>query len=79
MSDGICDSVPTNTFVSAVETITRIGNGNSAYEVEMKMSLKLPSPSKSVVKHQLDTTKRKNGMSTIAAWLKIVAVEPFGL
>ena len=79
MSDGICDSEPTNTFVSAVEMITSTGTGNKAYAVEIKISLKLPSPSKSVVKHQFDTTKRKNGTRTIAAWLNMVAVAPFGL
>ena len=41
-----------------------MGIGKSAYPVAMKMSFILPSPSKSVVRHQLEIPQRKNGRST---------------
>ena len=59
-----CASVPTSTCVNNVEITIKSGIGYKQYEDAIKMSLRLPSPSNKVVKHQLAIMKRKNGKTS---------------
>ena len=61
----IADSSRDAIFVASVTGIRMITSGNKAYDVETKMSLKLPSPSKSVVRHQLATHQSIRGTITV--------------
>ena len=45
----------------------------------MKISLKLPSPSNSVVRHEFASTNRISGTATEINWVMIVVTFPVGL
>ena len=74
----IAVSEEVTTFEKIVEGITIIGTGAREYAHAIKISLKLPSPSKRVVRHQLPTTQRKKGASTAANCTKIDEYTPSG-
>ena len=60
------------TLERIVETIKNRGMGAREYEVATNTSLKEPSPSKSVVRHQLEMHQRIKGKPTAKIWAKIV-------
>ena len=59
-------SPSTATFERIVIGIRVRVSGRSEYDVAMKMSLSVPSPSKSVVTHQFATHQSASGTTTIA-------------
>ena len=53
-------------FVTRVIGIMNITSGKREYEDAMNISLNVPSPSKSVVKHQLPTHQSMRGTNTVS-------------
>jgi hypothetical protein len=75
----IAASLDVRKFVAIVAGIMSKGKGANAYDVAIKISLKLPSPSINVVKHQLPITQSIRGTITEIICINMLEYLPVGL
>ena len=76
--EAMLDSSKVTTLERTVETMRNKGMGAKEYEVAIKTSLKEPSPSNNVVKHQLEMHHRMKGNPTARSCAMMVEYAPVG-